>query len=141
MADRGYRPDPVDASPEMVRHAVDAWGLPARVMTFDALDADAAYDAVWASFSLLHATRGDFPGHLRAIRRALVPAGLFYLGMKLGTGAARDRLGRFYTYYTQDELAELVRAAGFRVLHDRTGKGTGLDGSGFAWCQLTAQAA
>ncbi|MCB1391592.1 MAG: class I SAM-dependent methyltransferase, partial [Rhodobacteraceae bacterium] len=57
MKAAGHRPDPVDAAPEMVALA-GARGLPARRATFDD-PLTGPYDAVWASFSLLHAPRAD----------------------------------------------------------------------------------
>ncbi|MCA0918840.1 class I SAM-dependent methyltransferase [Pseudooceanicola nanhaiensis] len=140
MARAGLSPDPVDASAEMVAHAAREYGLLARQATFADLVAEAAYDAVWANFSLLHAPKAEFPGHLARIRRALKAGGLLHLGMKMGEGEARDALGRFYAYYGEEELAELVIAAGFAVTGTKTGTGTGLDEAGFAWCFLTARA-
>lgn len=127
MADAGLRPDPVDASPEMVALA-QAQGLPARLGTFDDLDATAAYDAVWANFSLLHAPRAVFPRHLAAIARALKPGGLFHLGLKTGTGERRDRLGRFYAYFSEAELEVALAQAGFTILTRRTFAESGLAG-------------
>ena len=62
--------------------------------------------------SLLHARPEDFPAHLRAIHRALVPGGIFHIGMKLGEGTRRDRLDRYYAYYSQDDLTEHLADAG-----------------------------
>lgn len=108
----GHVPDPVDASAAMVELANGRHAIGARQASFDDLAAVAAYDGVWANFSLLHAPRAAFPGHLAAIRRALRPSGLFHIGAKTGTGEARDRFGRFYCYYGRDELLGLLQAAG-----------------------------
>lgn len=129
MAAAGMRPDPVDAAPAMVALAREKFGLPARQAAFADLDAVAAYDGVWASFSLLHAPRADLPGHLAAIARALRPGGLFHIGMKTGAGEGRDTLDRFYTYVGVRELHGLLAAAGFTVLTTREGVETGLSGS------------
>ena len=48
--------------------------------------------------------------------------------MKLGTGEARDRIGRFYAYYSEPELTKLLASAGFNVIHKTTGEGSGLSG-------------
>lgn len=129
MHKAGLVVDPVDATPAMIALARDRYGLPARLGSFDDLTATAAYHGVWANFSLLHAPRAALPGHLAAIRRALAPGGLFHIGMKLGTGAARDALGRAYTYVTRDELAALLHAAGFRILQENTFTEVGLAGT------------
>lgn len=129
MARAGLIVEAIDASSEMVAMAALLPGVTARQGTFDDITAQGTYDGIWASFSLLHAPRADFPRHLRALHRALKPAGVFYIGMKLGTGAARDRIGRHYTYYTDQELEVHMTKAGF-IIDDKTfGSGKGLDGS------------
>lgn len=128
MRTAGHAPDPVDASPAMVKIATEA-GLPARLASFDDLTAQAEYDGVWANFSLLHAPRRAFPQHLEAIKRALKPGGVFHLGMKLGKGESRDALGRFYSYYTRDELAQHLNQAGFDILAEEQFTEKGLAGT------------
>lgn len=129
MREAGMRPDPVDASPAMVALANNRHRLGARLGTFDDLDAVAAYDGVWANFSLLHAPRADLPRHLAAVRRSLKPAGLFHIAMKTGVGEVRDRLGRTYTYVSREELAGLLAAAGFTIIAAANGRERGLAGT------------
>lgn len=132
MMDAGRSVDAVDASAAMVALATER-GVPARQGVFDDLDAEALYDGVWANFSLLHASREDFPRHLAAIHRALKPGGHFHIGLKLGTGAKRDGIGRFYTYYTEDELDGYLTEAGFSPIERKWGEGRGLDGTRAPW--------
>ncbi|HQU67789.1 MAG TPA: class I SAM-dependent methyltransferase [Albidovulum sp.] len=129
MRNAGLHPDPVDASPAMVALANDRHRIGARLGTFDELEAVAAYDGVWANFSLLHAPRADLPRHLAAIHRALKPAGLFHIAMKTGAGEVRDRLGRSYTYVTRDELKDMLAAAGFTIIAAANGHERGLAGT------------
>ncbi len=136
--DAGYSVDATDATQEMADLALERYGIEVRVEPFEALDAVAEYDGIWANFSLLHAPRADFPTHLSRIHRALRPGGALHLGMKLGSGEARDRLGRFYTYYGEGELTELVEAAGFTVTQTRHGNGEGLAGGIETFVVLTA---
>lgn len=128
LRDAGFRPDPVDAAPAMVALANRRHNLGARVATFDDVDGLSGYGGVWASFSLLHAARADLPRHLAAIRRALVAGGVLHIAMKLGSGEARDRLGRFYTYFGRDELADLLAGAGFAIQGERQSEEVGLAG-------------
>lgn len=95
---------------------------------FTALDAVAAYDGIWANFSLLHAPRAEMPAHLGRVARALKPGGAFHLGLILGEGAQRDRLGRFYTYYGASELPGLLRDAGFMLLDQTEGDSSSATG-------------
>jgi SAM-dependent methyltransferase len=129
MRAAGFRPDPVDASKGMVTLANEAHDIGARLMTFDDLDAVAAYDGVWANFSLLHAPRADLPRHLAAIATALKPAGVFHIGMKTGTGEERDSIDRKYTYVTVAELADLISDAGMTVIATREGRDKGCAGT------------
>ena len=138
MAQAGLRVDATDASSEMVSMAGNAKGVTAWQAAFDEISGDAIYDGIWADFSLLHAPRSDMPRHLAALRTALKPGGQFHLGMKLGTGQARDGIGRLYTYYIQPELTDLLTGAGFIVTDAVAGRGLGLDGTMADWISLAA---
>ncbi|MCA0872710.1 class I SAM-dependent methyltransferase [Seohaeicola saemankumensis] len=138
MARAGLVVEAVDASAEMVRMAGALPGVTARQAAFSDIDAVDRYDGIWANFSLLHAPRADFPGHLAALHRALKPGGRFMIGLKLGTGEGRDRLGRYYTYYTESELDGYLRQAGFTPVERKLGRGTGLDGSESDWISVAA---
>ncbi|MDA4848803.1 class I SAM-dependent DNA methyltransferase [Hoeflea poritis] len=140
MREHGLRVDAVDASAEMVQLANATHDISARQATFDELDAVDAYDGVWANFSLLHASPADFPRHLKALHRALVPDGVFHIGMKLGGGEARDRLDRYYAYYSQDELSDHLEHAGFRIDRIVTGEDPGLAGDVEPWIAMTSTA-
>ena len=134
---QGFTVDAVDATPAMVSRARE-FGVPARRATFAEIDGEARYDGIWANFSLLHAPRDEMPAHLARLRRALKPGGRFHIGVKLGEGSKRDRIGRLYTYYTEDELTALLDAAGFAPTLRETGEGTGLDGTLAAWIWIQA---
>ncbi len=140
MARAGLRTEATDASAEMVARAGARPGVIARQESFAAFDAEATLDGIWAAFSLLHAPRAELPRYLAAIRRALKPGGVFFIAMKLGSGEARDRLGRLYSYYTADELDALLRAAGFTITDRTFGSGPGLDGTVSEWISVAARA-
>ena len=138
MQARGFRVSAIDATPAFVEAAREK-GIDARLGTFDDLAETAAYDGIWASFSLLHAPKADFPRHLAAIHRALRPGGLLYLGLKRGSGEQRDALGRFYAYYEEDELRALLAEAGFGAICATSGEGAGLAGTVDRFLLLTAR--
>jgi len=127
MIKAGHVVDAVDASPEMVTLAHKSM-VPARVARFEDIDENEVYDAVWASFSLLHVPRDAFPDLLESLFKALKPGGLFYIGMKLGDGEYRDGIGRFYTYYTEDELLQHLEHTGLTDPQITRGTSTGLSG-------------
>lgn len=129
MRDAGFHPDPIDASTGMVELANATHQIGARLLTFDQIDMVAAYDGVWANFSLLHAPRADLPRHLAAIATALRDGGIFHIAMKTGTGEARDKIDRQYTYVAVPELQELLEIAGFTVIGIDEGREKGCAGT------------
>lgn len=133
MRDQGFQLVCVDGSPEMVKAANDAFSLNATTAFFSDLDAIALYDGIWANFSLLHAAKADFPTYLKAIHTALKPGGLFFISLKSGKGEKRDQLGRFYAYYQEDELENLLLQTGFTPEHTRRGALRGMAGDVEDW--------
>lgn len=136
----GFDVEATDASPEMAKLAKYRFGIDVRVEPFAALNAQALYDGIWAHFSLLHAPRNAFPGHLAQIARALKPRGHTLLGLKLGKGEKRDDLGRFYTFYRQEELQQMLTEAGLTLVTSRTGSEAGLTGEVSPFVILVAHA-
>ncbi|MGB0799431.1 MAG: class I SAM-dependent methyltransferase, partial [Planktomarina sp.] len=108
MARHGLQVDATDASPEMVAHASKSPGVNAMLATYDDIPSIATYHGIFANFSLLHATRDKFKEHIAACKSALYPGGVLHLGLKTGAGEKRDRLGRFYTYYSVPELEDIL---------------------------------
>ena len=139
MRDAGLRVDAWDASPEMAELGRARYGIEIEIRTFETLDAAETYDGIYANFSLLHAPKSDMPGHLARIHAALKPGGLLHFGTKLGTGEKRDALGRFYAYYSDEEITGLLEAAGFSVTKRDFGEEVGLSGSLDPWIILQAR--
>jgi SAM-dependent methyltransferase len=140
MIKHGLRVDAVDASREMIAYANKTYNLNARQATFDDLDDIEKYHGIWANFSLLHAPIEDFPKYLNAIHKALLPEGIFHIGMKLGDGMHRDSIGRMYSYYTEDELSEHLTNAGFKILDKTFGEEPGLSGEIAPWMTVLCNA-
>lgn len=138
MAARGLDVVACDASPAMVAAADRR--LPGKVLlrSFETFPTEPGFQGIWANFSLLHAPRADMPRHLARIRSALLSGGLVHVALKRGTGEARDRLGRFYSYYEPDELQDLLRAAGFTPRTLDHGADPGLDGTVSPWFAISA---
>ena len=138
MAAAGLTVDAIDAAAEMVARVDQIPGISARVGRFEDVDGEDLYDGIWASFSLLHAPRADFPKHLQALRRALKPGGVFFIGMKMGVGGQRDELGRHYEYYSRDELENHLTQAGLAPKAHWTGQAKGLDETYHGWIVIHA---
>jgi len=127
MRDAGLVPDPVDASTAMVALANETYDIGARLGTFE--DISGTYDGVWANFSLLHAAADDLPRYLQMIADTLPTGGAFHIGMKTGSGTARDALDRRYTYVTVEGLQAMLADVGFTVTNTRTGTDKALAGT------------
>ncbi len=140
FAEQGCFVDATDASGEMVKLAGQYPNVTARQATFDDITGENIYDGIWANFSLLHAPRAEFPKHLAALHHACKPDGLFHIGMKLGTNAARDTLDRMYTYYQEDELLKFLTTAEFKIDQCKYGNSPGLDGVPADWITVSAHA-
>lgn len=140
MREHGLRVDPMDASEQMVKLANDTFDIGARQAAFTDVDEVAIYDGIWANFSLLHASAEDFPKILSALRTALKPDGILHLGMKTGAGSKRDKLDRFYSYYSEEELRAHLEGAGFVVVNAEHGEGKGLAGNVEPWIVMLSSA-
>jgi len=141
MARAGLSVDASDGSAEMVALATKLPGVRAVQALFSDLDETAIYDAIWANFSLLHAPRGTLPDCIGRIHQALKPQGLFHIGMKLEQQDGTDRLGRYYAYYSRDELVTMLADAGFTIVREELGAGKGMAGIEEPWIVIWARSA
>jgi SAM-dependent methyltransferase len=112
MMEAGFTVRATDGSPEMAEIASRRLGHPVEAMMFHQLDAQDAYDGVWASACLLHVPRQELAGILGRIHRALKASGVFYASFKIGSSDGRDNLGRYYNYPSPQWLQATYAAAG-----------------------------
>lgn len=128
MAQAGLDAHAWDPVPEMLELASAHNGVSARQAGYDDLTQSDAFDGIWANFSMLHTPLAKWPEQFTAIHTALKPGGLLHFGTKLGVGESRDRIGRLYSYMTEDKLADLLTSTGFNIEYSRTGEEVGLSG-------------
>ena len=139
MIERGFILDATDGVPAMAEQANQHFGVGARVMRFEELDAVARYDAVWAHACLLHASRAELPQFLAAIHRALRPGGWHFANYKLGDGEGRDLLGRLHNFPDPRWLESRYREAGFAIEETEIYPGKASDGTQRDWMALTVR--
>ncbi|MEU8243422.1 class I SAM-dependent methyltransferase [Actinoplanes missouriensis] len=112
-----------DLSPVMVEHC-RAKGIDAHVMDFLHLDVPAAsFDAVYAMNCLLHVPNHDLPTVLAALRTALRPGGLLFIGVYGSDESTEGPLDgdqhkppRFFSWRTDEQLLGFAGAAGFDLV-------------------------
>jgi SAM-dependent methyltransferase len=139
MKERGFAVDATDATPALVARANQAFALGARVMAFDELGAEAAYDGVWAHACLLHCPRALLPDVLARIHRALRPGGWHFASFKLGDAEGRDLLGRLHNFLSPAWLLAAYEAAGFTLEAQDIYAGKSSDGTQRDWIDLTVR--
>lgn len=140
MVAMGFDVDATDGTPAFVELASARLPRPARLMRFDQLDADGAYDGVWANASLLHVPWPALPDVLAAVHRALKPGGWHAASFKSGDGGGRDVRGRYYNYPSPQALVGAYRgAADWSEFKWRTDSFVGWDGVPTPWIMLFAR--
>jgi SAM-dependent methyltransferase len=140
MIAAGFDVDPTDGTPEIARKAEERLGRNVRVLRFDELDALEAYDAVWASASLLHVPRNSLPAVLELVFKALKPGGLHFASYKGGGTEGRDRFGRYFNYLSRQEVTDAYeRSAPWEILSVTECLGGGYDGQQGPWVAITVR--
>ena len=64
---------------------------------------------------------------------ALKQNGVFFFSLKSGTGESRDSLGRYYSYYSREEVLDILNKVGFVVRKQTNGEDKGLTGAIEKW--------
>ncbi|WP_425051405.1 class I SAM-dependent DNA methyltransferase [Psychromarinibacter sp. S121] len=139
IAAAGHEVLAVDGSAEMIAMAEAREGVTARHAMFDDIPDFGLFDGIWASFSLLHAPRADLPRHLADLRAASRDGAVFGMAMKTGDGEGPDRLGRFYAYYDEENLRDLLAQSGFVPVDALSGTSPGLAGQTQPWLFLLSR--
>lgn len=140
MVEQGFDVDPTDGSEAMAAEAEKCLGKAARVMRFDALDADEDYDAVIALASLLHVPLPGLPGILHNIWRALKSGGWHLATFKTNGEEGHDDHGRYYNYLSRNEAEQLYQEAGnWADLEFLEWQGEGWFSPPARWLQIVAR--
>ena len=111
---KGYEVISVDGSKEMCRLAEDYIGRDVRNITFDKLDYDNEFDAVWACASLVHVDIGEITDVLFRIQRALKKKGVLYASWKYGTGE-RIANQKYYADYDEECIKRMFSSSSLNV--------------------------
>ena len=104
---KGYQVDAIDYSEELVKKATQLTGIPVRLQSFYEIDADQAYDGIWACASLLHCERTRLKEVIGKLVSALKPNGVLYMSFKYGD-SDREKDGRQFTDLNEEQ-AEALR--------------------------------
>lgn len=109
----GYEVTAFDGSEELVKLASQKINHPIIHMKIEDMNWKEEFDGVWAMASLLHLKKDEMPLNLTKIMDSLKPEGTFFLSLKAGEGEGLDSMGRFFSYYSKDEVAKLFKDIGY----------------------------
>ena len=140
MEGRGFRVEPTDGVAAMAALAATRLGRSVPVMRFDELAEVALYDAIYASYALLHVPRDALGDVLGRIWIALRPGGWHMATYKSGGSEGRDALDRYFNYLSPDQARAYYEAAGsWHLLEFTQGAGPGYDGRISPWVTVIAR--
>jgi SAM-dependent methyltransferase len=105
----------IDASPKLASIASKFSGVQCLPIRFEDISFRKRFDGVWACASLLHIPKRKIHPVLHRLDRSLIPGGALFVSLRLGQGEAFTDDGRFFAYYTCDEVRALFDKAGFLI--------------------------
>jgi SAM-dependent methyltransferase len=124
----GYRVRCTDATPAFVAE-LRARGIDARPLNAITDELPGGLDVLLANSVLLHFTREQFGDVAAKARRALRPGGRFAFTVRLGEGQewsnGKMDAPRFFCYWQQERLRDVLSAAGFAGIDIRRATGPG----------------
>jgi len=116
---RGVRVTRTDATPAFVE-MIRAAGRNARLLDVRSDPLGGPYQGVLAIAVLLHLSRAQFQDAVERARHAVVPGGILAITLKEGDGAAWSNrklaMPRFFTYWREPQLREVLDRAGWSVI-------------------------
>jgi SAM-dependent methyltransferase len=80
------------------------------------LSLDKKFDGLVAIASLLHLEKDEITPALNSLRQQLRSGGIGFLTLKEGENTEIDGKGRFYSYYSPEELAQYLVDSGFDIV-------------------------
>lgn len=112
---KGFKVTAFDASPVLAKLSSEKINYPIIVRTIEEMDWNDQFDGVWAMASLLHLKKEDLIGGIKNCVKALKiqNAGIFFATFKIGQEESYDDKGRFFSYYQQEELHELLQKTNY----------------------------
>lgn len=128
MVARGYQAQGVDASSELLKAAAKIHPeVPTQLMNLTEINfAKETFDGIWCRATLLHFDRTEIPQILNDFFHILKPKGALFIQTKEGEGEGPEPIPfnpidtRFFTFFQETELVELIQAAGFQTIRNYT---------------------
>lgn len=147
---KGYQAEGIDLSVGLLNEAKKLHPeVPTQVMSLTDLSSfrDNSFDGVWCKAALLHIQRKQAHRVLEGFHRILDKGGSLFLQTKAGEGQGTQpvpfdsKLERFFTFYTESELTNMLQVAGFKMIeaYGFNGKDRSMGSSAQDWVVLFAE--
>lgn len=130
FASNKYITTGIDLSKNMINKAKKSVNN-AQFFVMDMLDLgfeDNIFDGVWCSATLLHLKKVDAIKALKEIKRVLKINGILYFNLKEGNGEKivnddrYDNAKKFYAYYNEKEIKDILSKQNFELLNFKNEK-------------------
>ncbi|EYE87471.1 type 11 methyltransferase [Fervidicella metallireducens AeB] len=105
--DLGFKVTAIDASKEMVKLSSNFTGQNTLKVSFEEMDFENKFDAIWACASLLHIPKTQMSEVLERFSNALKDNGIIFASFKYGDGQ-EIKDGRMFNNYNEDTLKKLI---------------------------------
>jgi ubiquinone/menaquinone biosynthesis C-methylase UbiE len=124
FVDLGFDCYGVDLSEKMIERAKSRVKK-AKFFVMDILDLDFAdkfFDGIWCNATIVHISKKDIDQAFNQIYKILKHNGFFHFNLKEGTGEkfeADERykgIKKFYSYYSENEIKDLLKKHGFEII-------------------------
>ncbi|HYD35148.1 MAG TPA: class I SAM-dependent methyltransferase [Vitreimonas sp.] len=125
---RGYKVLGIDASEGLLNEAKKIHPeVPTQLMSLTELEFETVtFNGVWCRATLLHIDRDEVPKVLSNFHKILKSQGILYIQTKKGEGEGTQpvpfdpSMTRFFTFFEEKELCQLVTNAGFEIVESYT---------------------
>ena len=106
--ERGYRVTASDGSATMVKLAQEYLGQEVLHLTFDEIEFENEFDALWANACLLHVPMNDMQSVFQRLFKTLKRGGIWFTAFKLGQGEIISDDGRTFTFFDEKTMRDFV---------------------------------
>ena len=106
----------LDASKELLSTIEENDDLKKLHTDFSNIEFKNKFDGIWASFSLQHVPKVQIPKILLLLNDSLKSKAHIYIGIHEGKKICRDKFGRLYCYFQEQEIRDLLEKSNFKVL-------------------------
>ena len=132
---KAYQVTAIDASKKMCNFAKDLLLQDVEQLRFEEMKYSNAFDAIWASASLLHIPKRHMGDILKRFAQALNPQGILYASFKL-EDKEYMKDNRFFNSYTEESFSKLIDTVPFTLKEMYTLEDTRLDKKGEFWLNV-----